>query len=294
MAVVVGVTFNEVARSYWFDPGDYELPINIKVVVETSRGIEMGTVRLSAREIAEYDLQAPLKRVLRIADSFDLQQERDNLHKAELALRICGQSIHKLQLPMKLLKADYCFDGSQVTIYFSAEGRVDFRELVKDVAGQLKCKVILHQVGARDQAKVVGGLGPCGKVLCCATFLTNFEAISMKMAKDQSLFLNPVKFSGLCGKLMCCLRFEHDHYVETKKRLPQIGDMVNTPRGVGYVHDVNVIKEEAMIMLNENQVQLSFPANSIQVLEQCACPHECLQRAKLYGDDDEDIKNLIE
>src|SRR5205814_5640697 len=161
------------------------------------------------------------------------------------------ECVKRHELPMKLLQAEYNFEATQVTIYFAAEARVDFRELVRDVAGRLRTKVQLHQVGARDQAKMIGGVGPCGLTLCCATFLTDFAPISMKMAKDQSLFLNPVKFSGVCGKLMCCLRYEHDNYVETKKKLPQIGDLVMTPKGQGRVIDLNIIKEDVHVLINE-------------------------------------------
>ena len=223
MPKAVGVTFKRVARSYWFDPGAIELNDMDRVVVETSRGLEIGTVRVTVRDIAEQDLQAPLKRVVRLAGQRDQEQEQKNKDLARKAMSCCAESVKRLGLAMKVVQAEYSFDTSQVTIYFAADSRVDFRELVKDVASQLRCKVQLHQIGARDQAKLIGGVGPCGLTLCCSTFLTEFAPISMKMAKDQSLFLNPVKFSGVCGKLMCCLRYEYDFYKEAKTRFPAIG-----------------------------------------------------------------------
>lgn len=271
MPHAVGVAFKRVAKSYWFDPGDLSLNDFDRVIVETTRGLEIGTVRVTPREIVESELQAPLKRVLRMAEPRDMEQEARNKEKARGAMRLCAERVRHLGLPMRVLQAEYCFDASQVTIYFNAENRVDFRELVKDVASQLRCKVQLHQVGARDQAKMIGGVGPCGLTLCCSTFLTEFAPISMKMAKDQSLFLNPVKFSGVCGKLMCCLRYEHENYVEAKRRLPQIGDLVMTPRGQGRVLDVNIIREEALVLVSENQVQLTFPASEIHPEKTSRC-----------------------
>jgi cell fate regulator YaaT (PSP1 superfamily) len=178
---------------------------------------------------------------------------------------------------MKLIQSEYNFEASQVTIYFAADNRIDFRELVKDVASHLRCKVQLHQVGARDQAKMIGGVGPCGLTLCCSTFLTEFAPISMKMAKDQSLFLNPVKFSGVCGKLMCCLSYEHQNYVESKKRLPEIGALVMTDKGQGRVVDLNIIREEVMVLLRESEAQVIFPAAAVRVERTEKCPncHGC-------------------
>jgi cell fate regulator YaaT (PSP1 superfamily) len=265
MPVCVGVAFKRVAKSYWFDPGQLELEEEQRVVVETTRGLELGTVKIAPLTIPEDEIQSPLKQVLRVADDEDLLHERDNRKKAKHALTICTEAIRRYELPMRLLMAEYSFDASQITIYFSAETRVDFRELVRDVAGHLRCKVQLHQVGARDQAKIIGGVGPCGLTLCCASFLTEFAPISMKMAKDQSLFLNPVKFSGVCGKLMCCLRYEHDTYVEAKKKLPQIGEMVMSPKGQGKVMDLNLLKETAVVQITESGVELEFPASELRI-----------------------------
>src|SRR2546422_10808113 len=272
MATVVGVAFKRVARSYWFDPGDAEYKDMQRVVVETTRGIEVGTVRVTAREVPEHEIQAPLKRVLRPANERDAQQEARNRELAKRALGICAERVKHHGLHMKLVQSEYNFDATQVTIYFAAETRIDFRDLVKDVAGQLRCKVQLHQIGARDQAKMIGGVGPCGLTLCCSTFLTEFAPISMKMAKDQSLFLNPVKFSGVCGKLMCCLRYEHENYVETKKRLPQIGDTVMTPRGQARVIDLNIVKEEVFALLIESQATVWLPNADVTPERTSRCP----------------------
>lgn len=271
MPLCVGVAFKRVAKSYWFDPGDLELQEEDRVVVETTRGMELGTVKIGPRQIVPEEIQSPLKRVLRRAGAADLLQERRNREKARQALTICQERVRFHGLPMKLLMAEYSFDGSQVTIYFAAETRVYFRELVRDVAGQLRCKVQLHQVGARDQSKLIGGIGPCGLTLCCSTFLTEFAPISMKMAKDQSLFLNPVKFSGVCGKLMCCLRYEHETYVEAKKRLPQIGEIVMSPKGQGKVIDLNLLKETALVQLLESTAELEFPASELRIEKTSKC-----------------------
>ena len=272
MPNVVGVAFKRVAKSYWFNPGTLVLKDFDRVVVDTTRGLEIGTVRVTPREVVESELQAPLKQVLRLAEQRDLEQEARNKERARSSMKVCAERVRSLNLPMRVLQAEYSFDGTQITVYFSAESRVDFRDLVKDLAGHLRCKVQLHQVGARDQAKMIGGVGPCGLTLCCSTFLTEFAPISMKMAKDQSLFLNPVKFSGVCGKLMCCLRYEHENYVEAKTRLPQIGDLVMTPKGQGRVLDVNIIREDVMVQLAENQVQLTFTAGEVKPEKTERCP----------------------
>jgi len=265
MPVCAGVAFKRVAKSYWFDPNGLELQEDDRVVVETTRGLELGVVKITPREIIPEEIQSALKRVLRLASDVDLLQEQRNREKSRQALTLCQERIRVLSLPMKLLQAEFTFDGSQVTIYFAAESRVDFRELVRDLGASLRCKVQLHQVGARDQAKMIGGVGPCGLTLCCATFLSEFAPISMKMAKDQSLFLNPVKFSGVCGKLMCCLRYEHETYVDAKKRLPQIGELVMSPRGQGKVMDLNLLKETALVQLLESQAELEFPASELRI-----------------------------
>ena len=274
MPVCVGIAFKRVAKSYWFDPGDLELEENDRVVVETTRGLELGLVKIAPREIVSDELQSPLKNVLRLAEDIDLEQERQNRIKARQALTLCQEKVKDHNLTMKLLQAEFNFDSSQITIYFAAEARVDFRELVRDVAAQLRCKVQLHQVGARDQAKMIGGIGPCGLTLCCATFLSDFAPISMKMAKDQSLFLNPVKFSGVCGKLMCCLRYEHEGPNDEAKRLPQIGEIVMSSKGQGKVMDLNLFKGLAIVQLLEDKSEWEFPAAELRIEKVGKC-HDC-------------------
>jgi cell fate regulator YaaT (PSP1 superfamily) len=256
MPLVVGVSFKPAAKAYFFDPNGLELRPNDIVIAETMRGIEMGEVRSSAREVPEEQVVPPLRRVLRVATPDDFQRREANRAREESALEVCRKRIGARELPMKLISAEYAFDGSQILFYFTAEGRVDFRELVKDLAAALRTRIQLHQIGARDAAKLLGGVGPCGRGLCCATWLTSFEPISMKMAKEQSLFLNPTKFSGVCGKLMCCLRYEYESYREMKSQLPAIGAEVLTARGKGKVTGHNVLKEMLFVELPDGEIEL--------------------------------------
>ena len=273
MPTCVGVAFKRVAKSYWFDPGEINVQEEDRVIVETTRGLELGVVKIGPREIPDDEIQSPLKPVVRQAEARDFIQERKNREDAKRALALCVERAKKLNLQMRLLQAEYSFDALQVTVYFSAENRVDFRELVREVSTTLRTKVLLHQVGARDQAKMVGSIGPCGLTLCCTTFLTEFAPISMKMAKDQSLFLNPVKFSGVCGKLMCCLRYEHETYTEVKK-LPEIGAIVMSPEGQAKVMDLNLLTEMALIQLLESGRELEFPAAELRIEKVGKC-HDC-------------------
>ncbi|MCL5104449.1 MAG: stage 0 sporulation family protein [Armatimonadetes bacterium] len=264
MPLVVGVTFRRVGKVYYFDPGEIELHEGDFVIAETARGVEFGEVVLEPRGVPDEELVAPLKRVLRLANGGDLEREAANRDKEKHAYEVCERKIVEHGLAMKLLEAECAFDGSQITFSFSAEGRIDFRELVKDVAGALKTKVQLHQIGVRDEAKLIGGYGGCGRPLCCATFLSNFEPISMKMAKDQSLFLNPAKFSGCCGKLMCCLRYEHEHYKDSQRRLPAVGAIVQLEQGRARVIDVNVINN-MLTLETEEEVQIHVPASQLKL-----------------------------
>jgi cell fate regulator YaaT (PSP1 superfamily) len=271
MPAVVGVAFKQAGRIYSFDPSGHDLKVGDPVVTETSRGIEFGHVKHTAREVTPEQVVAPLKRVLRVANEADLAQVEANRERAERALALCRERVAARVLPMKLLRAEYTFDRSQITIYFSAEGRVDFRDLVKDLAAQLRTRIQLHQTGARDAAKLLGGIGPCGRTLCCSTWLTEFEPISMRMAKEQSLFLNPTKFSGVCGKLMCCLRYEYDHYRETKATMPALGGEVDTPDGRGRVAGHNVLKESVIVAL-QSGLEKEYPAGEIErpIVRGCA------------------------
>lgn len=239
--------------------------------METSHGEELGSVKIGPREAPIEDMQSVLNFVLRHAGAEDAAREKENLGKAREALVLCKERIGFYGLSMKLLQAEYSFDASQVTIYFASESRVDFRNLVRDLAAELHVRVQMHQVGARDEAKILGGVGPCGLTLCCATFLTEFAPVSMKMAKDQSLFLNPVKFSGICGKLMCCLRYEHETYVEARSRMPQIGAIVMSPRGQGKVAELNLLKETVIVHLFESGAELEFIASELKIEKTTRC-----------------------
>lgn len=249
MPTIVGVNFKPAGRIYSFDPNSLELRPGDRVMVETSRGVEPAMVKHPAREVGEGEIVTPLKRVLRRVTAEDQAQIEANEARAEQALALCKERVLTRGMPMKLVRAEYAFDRSQITIYFSAEGRVDFRELVKDLASALRTRIQLHQIGARDVAKLLGGIGPCGRALCCSTWLTDFQPVSMKMAKEQSLFLNPTKFSGVCGKLMCCLRYEYDTYRETKAQMPVVGGDVVTPDGPGRVAAHNMLRETVVVQL---------------------------------------------
>jgi cell fate regulator YaaT (PSP1 superfamily) len=276
MPRVVGISFRKVGKVYFFDPGDLSPREGDFVIAETARGLEFGEVMAEVRDVTEEELVAPLKKIVRLATGEDLEREADNRESEKRAYDICQKKVTEHNLPMKLLDAERSFDGAQITFYFSAENRVDFRDLVKDLSSILNLKVQLHQIGVRDEAKLLGGYGTCGRSLCCATFLSNFEPVSMKMAKDQSLFLNPAKFSGVCGKLMCCLKYEHETYRDSKRWLPSIGAIVETPRGQGKVIDVNIISEMLTVEL-EDQVSFQIAATELNLAgvcrkHGCGCP----------------------
>lgn len=268
MPLVVGVTFRKVGKVYYFDPGDLPLKEGDFVIAETARGVEFGEVVLEPRQVPDEELVAPLKKVVRVASGSDLEREASNRDREKHAFEVCERKIAEHGLPMKLLDAESAFDGSQVTFSFSADGRVDFRDLVKDVAGALRTKVQLHQIGVRDEAKIIGGYGTCGRSLCCATFLSGFDPVSMRMAKDQSLFLNPAKFSGVCGKLMCCLRYEHEFYKEAQRKLPAVGAIIETDRGRAKVLDVNVVSN-TLTVETEDEAQVHIKASEINMEGLC-------------------------
>lgn len=271
MPLVVGVSFRRVGKVYYFDPGEFAIHEGDFVIAETARGVEFGEVMLGPREVPESELVAPLKRIVRIATGDDLECAAANREDEKRAFEICQQQICEHNLSMKLIEAECSFDGNMITFSFSAEGRIDFRELVKDLSVVLKTKVQLHQIGVRDEAKLIGGYGTCGREFCCANFLSSFDPISMKMAKDQSLFLNPAKFSGVCGKLMCCLRYEHEFYKEARERLPSVGAMVSTSRGIGRVVDVNVVSDMLTVELEDSMIVI-VPAGELD-LEGCCRRH---------------------
>lgn len=262
MANVVGVRFKKVGKIYYFDPAGQEIKLNDLVIVETSRGHEMGQVVLSPTQIADSLLEEPLKSVVKKADEADISKAKEWEAKEKEALVETGKLVEKLSLPMKLLSAEYSYDGSHLTIFFSAEERVDFRKLVRELNSLFRIRVELRQVGSRDEAKLIGDFGRCGRPLCCCTFLGEFSPVSIKMAKEQSLPLNPMRISGLCGRLLCCLGYESELYRAVKEKMPREGQKVNTPAGAGSVVEVNVLKETVLIQLESGE-QMESPIKDI-------------------------------
>lgn len=244
---VVGVQFKQVGKKYFFDPNGFELKKGDYVLVETIRGMEFGTVVIAPKFVGEEDVFLPLKPVMRIATDEDIEKHRKNKSDEMVALKTCEQLIVKNKLDMQLLGCEYTFDRTKLIFYFTAEGRVDFRQLVKDLAYTFRLRIELRQIGVRDAAKMIGGLGPCGRVLCCTSFLGEFATVTIKMAKNQQLSLNPSKISGICGKLLCCLKYENDTYVELMERLPDVGNRVLTEFGEGRVRSINMISETLMV-----------------------------------------------
>ena len=258
MVKVIGVCFRTAGKIYFFDPGKLKISRNDHVIVETARGIEYGTVVGSPREVPPDKVIQPLKRVLRIATERDDEQEANNKKKEKEAFKICLEKIRKHGLEMKLIDAEYTFDNNKVLFYFTADGRIDFRELVKDLASVFKTRIELRQIGVRDETKILGGIGICGRELCCHSHLSEFIPVSIKMAKEQNLSLNPTKISGVCGRLMCCLKHEEETYEELNRRLPNVGDRVTTDDGFkGEVHSVNVLRQLVKVLIDvDNEKEL--------------------------------------
>jgi len=262
MAEIVGIRFKRAGKVYYFDPAGIELEAGDYAVVKTSRGLELGHVVISPDQVEASELTEPLRPVVRKAEPEDIARAEELEAKAEEALIECGKLIGELQLPMKLLTAEYNLDGSRVTLLFSAAERVDFRELVRRLTSQLKVRVELRQVGSRDEAKLVGGFGRCGRPLCCASFLSEFSPVSIRMAKEQDLPLNPMKISGACGRLMCCLGYESEQYHKMKEKLPKMGQRVSTPSGEATVAGVNLLKETVLVEL-EGGATLELPLSEV-------------------------------
>ncbi len=251
MTCVIGVRFKDVGKVYYFDPNGLELNVGDSVIVETSRGIECGKVALANRELSDDQVTVPLKKLIRKATVADMKVAEDNREKEKKAFAICEQKIAQHKLQMKLVNVEYTFDNNKILFYFTADGRVDFRDLVKDLAYVFRTRIELRQIGVRDEAKMLGGLGICGRPFCCNTFLGEFQPVSIKMAKEQGMSLNPVKISGTCGRLMCCLKYEQDVYSKLLKTTPKIGAIVDTPDGKGNVIDVNLITGVLTVSLNK-------------------------------------------
>lgn len=249
MVKVTGVRFKRAGKIYFFDPGDLKVHPGDGVVVETARGQEFGIVAEEIREVGEKEIVPPLRKVLRLADEKDIRQNEENLKKRERSLALCQEKVNKHKLDMKLVDVEHTFDNSKVIFYFTSDGRVDFRDLVKDLAGVFKMRIELRQIGVRDEAKLIGGIGTCGKALCCHTWLPDFEPVSIKMAKVQGLSLNPTKISGICGRLMCCLKYENDVYCELRRGMPDVGEKVRTADGIGLVIESNILENRIKVRL---------------------------------------------
>jgi len=261
---IVGIRFKKVGKVYYFDPNGIDLEVNDYVIVETTRGQELGQVVISPKQVLASEVNKPLKPVVRKAEPEDIERARELEEKETEALVECSKLIEKLNLQMKLLSAEYNLDGSRLTFYFSAAERVDFRELVRELANRLKVRVELRQTGPRDEAKMIGGVGRCGRPLCCASFLSEFAPVSIKMAKEQNLPLNPMKISGCCGRLMCCLVYESEQYHLMKEKLPKEGKMVSTTMGMAKVVETNPLKETVTVELN-NQATVELSLSEIDV-----------------------------
>ncbi len=266
MPEVVSVIFKEAGPSYYFDPADIECEVGDWIIVETSRGLSMGKVISSPRPVPDRDIEGPLKSVKRKAEPEDFTRQEEFKSQEDEVLSTCAKLVNKHGLPMKLANAEYNFDGTHLIIFFTAEGKVDFRALLKEMGATFKTRVELRQVGARDAARIIGGIGRCGRTLCCATFLEKFVPISVRMARDQSLPLNPASISGPCGKLLCCLKYEHDQYIEMKSEHPTPGSRINTPQGEGRVMYINHFKETVIVQLErDTMIEVKIPETSAVV-----------------------------
>ncbi|PER37341.1 stage 0 sporulation protein [Bacillus thuringiensis] len=250
---VVGVRFKKAGKVYYFDPNQFDISENEFVIVETVRGIEYGKVVITKKKVDENDVVLPLKKVIRIANENDRTIVEENKHAAKEAYQVCQQKVVEHNLDMKLVDVEYTFDRNKIIFYFTADGRIDFRELVKDLAAIFRTRIELRQIGVRDEAKMLGGIGPCGRMLCCSTFLGDFEPVSIKMAKDQNLSLNPAKISGLCGRLMCCLKYENDEYEAAKEQLPDLDQRIQTPHGTGRVIGLNILERLIQVELVDKE-----------------------------------------
>jgi cell fate regulator YaaT (PSP1 superfamily) len=260
---VVGVSFKKAGKIYYFDPGDLSIQKDDFVIVETVRGVEYGKAVVPRKQVEEHDVVLPLKKVVRIADHKDRMIVEENKQAAQEAYDVCNEKVNGHQLDMKLVDVEYTFDRNKIIFYFTADGRVDFRELVKDLASIFRTRIELRQIGVRDEAKMLGGIGPCGRMLCCSTFLGDFDPVSIKMAKDQNLSLNPTKISGLCGRLMCCLKYENDEYEAAKEQLPDLGEMIETPQGRGKVVGLNILERVLQVEIKEQDRVLEYTLDEI-------------------------------
>ena len=260
MVNVVGVRFKNAGKVYYFDPAGFNIDSGDSVIVETARGLEFGTVTAGVCEVNDKDIVKPLKKVVRLADERDIKRNKENLEKSDKAMSICQEKITEHGLEMKLVDVEYTFDNNKIIFYFTADGRIDFRQLVKDLASVFKMRIELRQIGVRDEAKMMGGVGCCGRGLCCHDWMSDFHPVSIKMAKTQNLSLNPTKISGICGRLMCCLKYENDVYAELKKGMPNVGDRVKIPEGTAVVMESNILEEKIKCRIIEEEAD---PKNDV-------------------------------
>ena len=300
MIKVISVRFRTGGKIYFFDPLEFEIKKGQHVIVETARGMEYGLVVSDIREVEDDRVVQPLKPVIRVATPADDKQNAENLEKKKDAYDICLEKIRKHELDMKLVDAEYTFDNNKVLFYFTADGRIDFRELVKDLAAVFKTRIELRQIGVRDEIKIMGGIGVCGRVLCCHSYLSEFVPVSIKMAKEQNLSLNPTKISGVCGRLMCCLKNEEETYEELNRKLPNVGDTVSTDDGLkGEVHSVNVLRQRIKVLIEEGDEkelkeyhvdQLTFKKKYVSKEKSDLSAEELAELEKLERQDAEDAK----
>lgn len=265
--IVVGVRFKKAGKVYYFDPGEYQMTPGDGVIVETARGVEYGQIVAGPLEVEEDEVVAPLKKVIRRATDLDHQQLSSNREKESKAYNVGLEKINAHNLPMKLVGVEQTFDGNKIIFYFTADGRIDFRELVKDLASVFRTRIELRQIGVRDEAKMVGGLGCCGRELCCTTWLADFASVSIRMAKEQNLSLNPTKISGICGRLMCCLKYENECYEHAREEFPELGSWVITPNGEGKVAGINILKNSLSVELKESKTIKEYHCEEITLKE---------------------------
>lgn len=285
MADIIGVRFKNSGKAYYFDPGEFDPEKGSLVVVQTARGTECGEVVIPRKPVADETVVQPLKPVLRPANREDQRRVRENAEKEKKAFSICQKKIAEHKLEMKLVEVEYAFDGSKILFYFTADGRVDFRSLVKDLASVFRTRIELRQIGVRDEAKMLGGLGICGRPFCCAQFLGSFQPVSIKMAKEQGLSLNPTKISGCCGRLMCCLKYEQDTYEALLKVTPKQGALVSTPEGKGVVTEVNLLTGKLKVRLDKSpdSPPVDMTRKDVKVIRDQKIRVEKEEKAKLAG-----------
>ena len=296
MVKVVGIRFKKTCKVYYFSPGENEVKKGDNVIVETIRGVEFGECVLGPKEISEDEIVSPLKDVIRVATPEDELKYKENKEKEKEAFDICLKKINDNKLVMKLIDVEYTFDNNKIIFYFTADGRVDFRELVKDLAAVFRTRIELRQIGVRDEAKMIGGIGPCGRTMCCSSFLGDFAPVSIKMAKEQNLSLNPTKISGICGRLMCCLNYEQKNYEEIRRKLPKVSSIVDTPYGKGEVTLNSAVKEMVKVKIKSPEgedVLKDVPISEVTLISGSYEGTVCEDEIKIEIDNTEDDPSII-